>query len=1379
MARKKASGNKVEVGDISEISGEVSIAGGNIYKGFTAEQVSVLIQQITTTFEPKKIDAGRSPYKGLDVFEEEDAELFFGRERIVADLVTRVKESRTVFVTGPSGSGKSSLVRAGLIPTLKNGAIKNSQQWLYTTIKPGRDPFEALAIAFSRLKSPELGDYFQQNVSNPDVLHKCTEAVLSERSDQRLVLFIDQFEEVFTQLNTNKVEIFIEMLARAVTAENERVIIMFAMRSDFVSNCATNPKLNTLLNQQFVQIGAMQPNEIVSAIAQPALKMGLHIDPNLIAQIINDMQGEPGTLPLMQFALKDLFDSQQMAGGTIALTLKDYLQRGGIHKALERHANNSFAELDQREQEMARSIFSRLIEIGRGTQDTRRIVLFDELIVVGANVEDVKVVVGKLADARLITTDEGDGKDTVTISHEKLIDAWPWLKKLVDENREAIALQNDVAEDANEWEEHNRDSSYLYTGGRLANVSEQNKKQKLLLSQLAQDFLQAGRARQNSLRVVLTSIITLTLIASLIASIVFQNQAKVNIEIANTAQFANTQIISQKGTAQAIAITAQANADEAQKQSHIALARQLAAQAQSIFATRNHQETTAALLAVQSLQLFPSIEAAQILQNNTLANTMTSMIHSDTVITLAFSQDGRYVISGGWDNTARVWEASTGIELSRMTYAGVVVSVAFSPDDKYVISGGCDTHNSFGCTNKASARVWEAFTGKEISRTTYEGGINSVAFSPDGKLVASGGCDQENKNGRCTNGSVRVWDAFTGKEISRMNYVDDVTSVAFSPDGRRVVSGGCDQVDKNGECIGGSARVWEVISGRELARMAYGGSTDSVTFSQDGRYVASLGCDKVDTDSHCMQNSARVWEALTGREITRITNTWSMALSTDGKYLVTGGTDNTVHVWEILTGNEIAHMTHDSSVLSVDISPDGRYVVSGSNDGTARVWEVLTGSEIARITYDHPVWTVLFSPDGKYVASGGCEKYDSLHNCIKSTARVWKAAVSNEVSRMIHDDRVTSMAFSSNSKYIISGSYDGTARVWETATGQEIARMTHNNWITTVAFSSDGEYVASGSCEEVGKNITCIKNGGVRVWEIATGKEVSHSIHAGVVDSVTFSPDGKYVASGGFDDTIQIWEALTGKTIVHLTHPDGVAALAFSSDGKYLVSAGNDGTARVWEVLTGHEISRMTHDKQVTSIAISPDNRYLVSGSYDDTARVWEVSTGNEIARMTHKDVVTSVSFSPDGKNVVSGSYDNTARVWEALTGKEIARMTHGRSVTSVAFSPDGKYVISGSWDNTARVWEASTGNEIARMTHTNSVETVAFSPDGKYAASGSDDNTVRVWIWQTSELITNACGRLLRNLTWAEWNQYIGNALPYHAVCPNLPLEPIATPVP
>ncbi|MBI3360975.1 MAG: hypothetical protein HY023_07680, partial [Chloroflexi bacterium] len=356
------------------------VVGRDKIVGYTAEQVRALLADIAARFQPKPFD-GRCPYLGLDAFAEEDADRFFGREKSVVELVARLKESRAVVIAGPSGSGKSSLARAGLIHALRQGALPGSDRWLYASLAPGRDPLEALARAVSGLAhSLDAGDDLRaRGLTDSTILHQWADIALEDRRDRRAVILVDQFEELFTQVAQERQPervAFLRQLTHAATVEDGRVILLFAMRSDFVSNCAAYPQLNALLNRQFFQVGAMGHDELVSAIALPALQVGLRIDPDLIAQIVNDMQDEPGALPLMQFALKDLFDAQQAKGGLIALTLADYLSRGGLRQALERHADAAFASLTGAEQELARSLFTGLIQIGRGALDTRRTAQF-------------------------------------------------------------------------------------------------------------------------------------------------------------------------------------------------------------------------------------------------------------------------------------------------------------------------------------------------------------------------------------------------------------------------------------------------------------------------------------------------------------------------------------------------------------------------------------------------------------------------------------------------------------------------------------------------------------------------------------------------------------------------------------------------------------------------------------------------------------------------------------------------------------------------------------------------------------------------------------------------------------------------------------------
>jgi WD40 repeat protein len=922
--------NSTAAGDIhvgGSIEGSLVIGSNNVV-GYTVEQVEVLIKDISTTFQPKPFD-GHCPYKGLDYFEEEDAGLFFGREKLVEDLVDRLNESRSLFVTGPSGSGKSSLVRAGLIHALKQGKIKNSEGWLFGIMKPGREPIAELARITSKLaKSINAEDEICSRApTDPTIFRRWCEIALGDGKDERVIIFIDQFEEVFTQINRETANTLIDLLDNAISKENGHVILLFAMRSDFVSNCAAFPKLNALLNQQFIQIGGMGADELVSAIAQPALRVGLRIDPDLIAQIIKDMQGEPGALPLMQFALKDLFDSQQAQGGIIALTLNDYLQRGGIRKALERHADSSFNNLDEHEQELARSIFTGLIEIGRGTQDTRRTAMFDELVPANAKSEEVQAIVRKLADARLITTDEIAGKDTVTISHEKLIDAWPWLKKLVNENRDLIALQNEIAADAKEWEEHKRDVSYLYLGARLGIAQEQLTAKRIVLNGLAKDFIEEGialREGETKEKESLRRRIIVGLIAGITIALVL-------------AGFAVYQMVQ-----------AREKTSIAQEQTRLARNGELSAES---VALRDKDFQLSLLLGIAAFQDLKSIQSQGALFDNVQANPQLQSFlngHTSYISSVAFSPDGKTLASGSQDRTIILWDVEKHQPLGQplQGHSSWVSSVAFSPDGKTLASGSQDR----------TIILWDVETRQPLGQplqghTDY---VNSVAFSPDGKTLASGSDDD----------TIILWDVAKRQPLGQplQGHTDYVNSVAFSPDGKILASGSGD----------GTIILWDMEKRQPIGQPLKGhiGSGSSVAFSPDGKTLASGSGDGTIV-LWDVEKRQPIGQPLSGHT----SYVYSVAFSPDGKTLASGSEDNTILLWDVEKRQRIGQPLtgHPDAVSSVAFSPDGKTLASGSWDQTIMLWDVEKRQPIGQpLKGDtNVVWSVAFSPDGKTLASSG------------------------------------------------------------------------------------------------------------------------------------------------------------------------------------------------------------------------------------------------------------------------------------------------------------------------------------------------------------------------------------------------------------------------
>lgn len=587
--------------------------------------------------------------------------------------------------------------------------------------------------------------------------------------------------------------------------------------------------------------------------------------------------------------------------------------------------------------------------------------------------------------------------------------------------------------------------------------------------------------------------------------------------------------------------------------------------------------------------------------------------------------------------------------------------------------------------------------------------VNSVAFSPDGQLLASGSDD-------CT---VKLW------RMDRSvlgGHLDLVSSVALSPDGALLASGSYD----------GTIKLWRVADGSEVRTLK--GHTNrvlSVVFSPDGQLLASASED-------C---TIKLWRVADGSEVYTLSGhaSWvrSVTFSPDGGLLASGSGDWTIKLWRVADGSLVRTLEgHTAAVESIAFSPDGQLLASGSGyyDRTIRLWRVSDGIPLGTLTgHTDVVFSVAFSPDGSLLASGSWDR----------TIKLWRVSDSLEVCTLGgHADRVLSVAFLPNGRLLASGSWDRTVKLWHTPDGVLAATLHHTDRVLSVAFSPNGQLLAAGGWDGV-----------VKLWSLpstsaatsaaqparASARRQSlplfHTLvrHSNWVNSVVFSPDGRLLASGDKDGIIRVWRIADGAEVRSFRHCSGwVLSLAFLPDGRLLASGGADKVIRIWQVLEGSLVCALEgHTDWVRSIASSPDGRLLASGGDDCTVKLWRVSDGRLVDTLkAHTDWVLSVAFSPDGQLLASGGRDNTIRIWRVSNRRLVCTLKgHTERVWSVGFSPDGRLLASGSDDKTVRIWQVADGAELYVLRkHTDGIRSVAFSPDGGLLASGSNDHTIRLW---------------------------------------------------
>jgi WD40 repeat protein/serine/threonine protein kinase len=1210
-----------------------------------------------------------NPYKGLRSFQEGDAVDFFGRDTLVDQLLIRLMLNKPttrrsliaqspianpstslrtslhnfLAIVGPSGSGKSSLVKAGLIPALRQNAIPGSKDWFIVEMTPGPHPLEELETALLQIAinpPPTLLDQLQTDERG---LLRAVERILPD-DETELLLVIDQFEELFTLVEDEAVRShFLDSLHVAVTVPESRLRVVITLRADFYDRPLLYPGFGDLLRQRMETVLPLSSDELAQAIAGPAERVGAILEVGLIPLIIADVQEQPGTLPLMQYALTELFEQRQ---GRL-LTIEAYQTSGGVMGALARRADELYTELDNTGRATVRRLFLRLVTLGEGVEDARRRVLRSELSSLvthqpqASNNEPmtndqgqmtIDAIIDTFGRHRLLTFDRDPVTrgPTVEVAHEALIREWGRLRAWLDQDREFLMWQQRLRAGLHQWQTSDQDEGALLRGAPLAEAENWLNQRQRDLNEAEREFIQASLAlrerqaaeREAQLRRELDVAQKLAKEAEARRQAEEQHaqeaqaRAQEQIRAGHRLRWLALGLALFLVAAMGAAWFAFNQREIAQSNFETAERIRLAAQAQ-IALDRGEDVIIPALLALRSLQYGYSPEAdAALLSAMSRGFARQQFVgHTDALASAVFSPDGQYVLTAANDATARLWDAQTGQEIHQFNgHTDLVSNAIFIPNGKRILTGSADQ----------TVRLWDAETGQEVGRLPdHNSPVWALALSPDGQTILTS--DES--------GSAWLWDLQTTQVVHELSGHGDIVLWGdFSPDGRMVFTGGLDK----------TARLWDVEAGQEIGRF----------------------------EEHAA--------AVSGGQF-----------SPDGRFLVTASYDNTARLWDVKTGQEVRRFIgHTNLLQSAVFSADGRQLLTASLDNTVRLWDIKTGQELRQfIGHTAPVDTAAFSPDGQNVLTGSVDR----------TARLWNISLESEPRifsrpfRTIHSTDVVWTGFSSDGEQVLTGNGDGTVQVWDIQTGQINSERSFETGglITDLTFSSDNILALTASGDGV-----------VQVWDIQNGQALSQLTgHTGAVWAADFSPDRRAIVTGSEDGSARVWEVQSGRELHRLAgHGGPVRAVAFSPDGRSMLTGGDDGLARLWNAQTGQEIHQFSgHAGPVLGVAFSPDGQSILTGSSDQTVRLWEVETRQAVRQFVgHTDQVWAVAFSPDGRYVLTGSDDRTARLWDAATGRNVRQFVgHISSLRSLAFSSDSRYVLTGDLEQ-AYLWHTDLADLIA-----------------------------------------------------------------------------------
>ncbi|WP_158891622.1 helix-turn-helix domain-containing protein [Amycolatopsis anabasis] len=1112
------------------------------------------------------------PYLGLASFDSGDAAWFFGRERATRELLDGVagalEHRKPVAVVGPSGVGKSSLVRAGLLPALARDALPGSAGWPVLVMTPTAAP----GAEFER-RSNSLG--------GPDASPK--------------VVFVDQFEELFTLCQDDaERQAFITMLADLA---DTGVLVVFCLRADFYGRCLSHPGLLEVLRHHQITVGPMTVAELRATITGPAEMAGLTLEAGLVELLVADVgTNAAGSLPLLSHALLATWEERE---GT-TLTVAGYRRTGGIGDAVASTAEKAYETLDPREREAARRLLLRLVRVGEHEQDTRRPADRERLLAQSA--EETWAALQELAAARLLTVDA----DTVTIAHEALLHAWPRLRHWIESDRAGLRVQHQLIEAAGIWDTEQRHPSLLYRGPRLTLASDWARDHDDQLGTLERDFLTASRELEDAtlakerrhtrrLRLLVTGLAVLTVLAAVagVLAVIQRDIADHHRDIAVSRELAteaNQLRQTDPSLATQLSLAAYRVADTPQARGSLLSASGSTYVTRTkphpgsitdlVFTADGHTLITAGLDG--ATRFFDVSGSGEPVPRAVLKAT------AEWVTALAISPaNGLLATADGVDET-RLWStASTEhpVLLGTVPGTGQGNALALSADGTLLAIGRED--GGIGLWNVADpARPVDL----GILRT-HAKAVRSLAFAPAGRLLVTGSDDFTSQ----------LWD-LSGPPVqvaTLTTHIATIRALAFSPDGATLGTGSDDR----------TVHLWTVTDPRQPVRKAtltgHDNAIRGLSFHPDGTTVATASDDQ----------TVRTWNAADASQLTSMAQpapARRAGFGAGGRLLATGNDLGGLWLWHL--PSPVVPNTAGTTTVAHD--PHRPQIAVGGEDGRVRLWSTADQRPMGVLADDLPgkIRVVAYDPRGRVLAVAGDDRVTRLWD-VADPAHPRPIAPLGEVAT------VYAAVFRSDGRVLALAGRDRNVTLWDTSDPARPVRLSvltgHENAISGLAFSPDGRLLATGSDDYTG-----------RIWDVsdpgAPGFRARLTDHSNAVTGVAFSPDGKTIATSSEDHTVHLLDIGDPRVPVlagELTgHADSVTVVTFSPDGRLVATAADDQTSRVWDVSNRAKAQALAvltgHTAPVNAVVFSPDGRRLITTGDDRTTRLWSTNADDVAQRI-------------------------------------------------------------------------------------------------------------------------------------------------------------------